>query len=81
MMYHGYGMGMGWALIAFAVVVPTLLGALWLLITQLQRSPEVPAASDPLPGAERILADRLARGEIDTDEYAQRLRALRAERC
>nr|BFE71922.1 hypothetical protein GCM10020092_052230 [Actinoplanes digitatis] len=79
-MYHGYGMGMGWALIVFAVVVPTLLAALWLFITQLQRSPDVPAASDPLPGAERILADRLAHGEIDADEYAQRLRALRAER-
>ena len=28
-------------------------------------------------GAERILAERLARGEIDTEEYARRLDALR----
>jgi putative membrane protein len=29
-------------------------------------------------GAERILAERLARGEIDIDEYERRLAALRA---
>ena len=29
------------------------------------------------PGAERILAERLARGEIDIDEYERRLAVLR----
>jgi putative membrane protein len=29
-------------------------------------------------GPERILAERLARGEIDTEEYKRRLAALRA---
>lgn len=29
-------------------------------------------------GPERILAERLARGEIDTEEYERRLAALRA---
>lgn len=34
--------------------------------------------SSPTAGAEQILAERLARGEIDPDEYRQRLDALRA---
>jgi putative membrane protein len=34
-----------------------------------------PAHAD---GAEQLLAERLARGEIDVDEYRQRLDALRA---
>lgn len=32
---------------------------------------------DPTEGARRILADRFARGELDTDEYRSRLAALR----
>ena len=32
----------------------------------------------PRGGAERILAERLARGEIDIDEYERRLAALQA---
>jgi uncharacterized membrane protein len=34
----------------------------------------------PLPDAERVLADRFARGEIDTGEYEQRLHTLRGAR-
>jgi putative membrane protein len=30
----------------------------------------------PRPGAEEILAERLARGELDPDEYRQRLQTL-----
>jgi putative membrane protein len=33
----------------------------------------------PPSEAERLLAGRYARGEIDTDEYMHRLAALRAE--
>lgn len=32
---------------------------------------------DPLASAERILAERMARGEIDVDEYRSRSAALR----
>ncbi len=39
-------------------------------------SPERPAPSTP----EQLLADRFARGEIDADEYRQRLDALRQAR-
>jgi putative membrane protein len=78
MMSHGYGMGVGWLLIVFAIVLPTLLLAAGLLIAQYQRNPA--ATSPQEPQAERVLADRLARGEIGAEEYEQRLRALRADR-
>ena len=34
-------------------------------------------AADRLGSAERVLADRFARGEIDAEEYERRLRVLR----
>jgi putative membrane protein len=34
----------------------------------------------PLPEAERVLADRFARGDIDAEEYEQRLHILRGSR-
>ena len=80
MMYHQYGMGVGWTLIVLAIVLPTLLLVVGLIVTQVQRFPVQPPSADPTPGAERILADRLAQGQIDADEYALRLRTLRAER-
>ena len=87
MMYHGYGMGAGWSLIVFAVLLPLLLLGIGLLIAQFQRRGQfqqdgqfqrTPRA--PEPDAERVLADRLARGEIEPEEYEQRLRTLRAGR-
>jgi putative membrane protein len=35
---------------------------------------------DPLDGACAVLAERYARGEIEADEYRQRLEGLRTER-
>jgi putative membrane protein len=82
MMYYGHGMGAGWTLIVFAVLLPVLLLAGGLLIAQLLREPARPpgAPAEPLGAAEQVLADRLARGEIETEEYEQRLRTLRAGR-
>jgi len=77
MMSHGYGMGAGWSVLLFVIVLPTLLIALGLLAGWLQRRPSV----DPIPGAERLLAERFARGEIATEEYEVRVHALRAARC
>ena len=33
--------------------------------------------ADPLDGARRILAERYARGELDSDEYQERMERLR----
>ncbi|SNY64203.1 SHOCT domain-containing protein [Paractinoplanes atraurantiacus] len=73
MMFHGYGMGPGWSLIVFAFVLPMVLLAAGLVAAWARRE-------SPGPSAERILADRLAAGEIGTEEYEERLRTLRAVR-
>jgi putative membrane protein len=80
MMHNGYGMGAGWTLLVFAFALPGILIAAGLFVAWLQRATATPVSFDAVPGAERVLADRLARGEIGGEEYAERLRALRAER-
>jgi len=80
-MMYGYGSGMGaiWILIIFAIVLPSIMLAAALVGAQLRHPPR--ERHEPLPSsqAERLLAGRYARGEIDSDEYAQRLATLRAE--
>jgi putative membrane protein len=80
MMYYGHGMGAGWILIIFAVALPALLLAAGLAIALLRHVPVEPAVpvGPTWRGAEQILADRFARGEIDAEEYERRLRTLRA---
>jgi putative membrane protein len=79
-MMNGYDMsGWGWLLMTLGML------GFWALVAVLalallrrpgqpdqQRQPGQP----PRPGAEEILAERLARGEIDPDEYRQRLQTL-----
>ncbi|WP_157442012.1 SHOCT domain-containing protein [Actinoplanes awajinensis] len=71
MMYnspHMLGMGSGWVMILLS------LGVLAIALVGLF------AWNPPRPGrlgAEQVLADRFARGEIDAEEYQQRLYTLR----
>ena len=79
-MMNGYAMsGWGWLLMTLGML------GFWALVAVLalallrrpgqsdqQRQPD----QQPRPGAEEILAQRLARGEIDPDEYRQRLQTL-----
>jgi putative membrane protein len=64
-----------WALIAVAIV--------W--IVRSTRTPTVPPAAPTgdsvTSSAEQILAERLARGEIDLEEYQARLNALSSRRA
>lgn len=78
---YGYGMGVGgWILMALGVI------AIWALVVALalatkgiaQRSQ--PFAPGPDSNAERVLAERFARGDIDSDEYERRLTTLRGAR-
>lgn len=79
-MYDG-GMGWGWAgaLIAILFMLLVIAGIVALIVVATrwsgfqtrERGPEPPG------GAERILAERFARGEIDEDEYVRRRRTLR----
>ena len=69
-MHGGFGLGMGWMwiwpvllIVAALVVIRALLGA--------QRPP----GGEKTP--EEVLRDRLARGEIDEQEYSRRRELLR----
>jgi putative membrane protein len=82
-MMNGYSMsGWGWLLMTLSML------GFWALVAVLalallrrpsqpdrQRQPGQPDQQS-WPGAEEILAERLARGEIDADEYHQRLQTL-----
>ncbi|WP_209439463.1 SHOCT domain-containing protein [Kitasatospora phosalacinea] len=71
---NGWGVGL-MALITL-LVLGLLVAAAVVLLRYLGHSGgQHPAQRRPEP--EQVLADRLARGEIDPDEYRQRLDALR----
>jgi putative membrane protein len=74
-----YGMdGGGWWWMAIMMVV--FWGGLIALAVALLRRPHQAAGgtsdSSTRPSAQEILAERLARGEIEADEYRSRLDAL-----
>ena len=85
MMHHGYGYGGGshwglWILIIVTMVI--FWGALaWIIVTLVRHRGTAPGSTNPSSGsgsaqpgsdALRILNERLARGEIDEDEYTRR---------
>ena len=77
MMYYGHGMGIGWSLMFFAVLLPVLLIAAGLIGSLIRRSPDFAGRPGLPTDAEQVLAGRFARGEIDADEYERRLNVLR----
>jgi len=84
MMVYGNGMGAGgWVLMLLSTLAlwALLIAAIVLAVRPL-RGPQPPGrVTEPRsPAAEGVLAERFARGEIDSDEYEQRLRTLRAAR-
>ena len=84
-MMYGYGIGMGgWGYALMAIGTIMFWGAVIYGIVALVRyarrdDPQRgEPAGPPAPEPERLLAERFARGEIDEDEYYQRLTSLRA---
>jgi len=75
-MYYGHdGMGMAWwwmlpMMFVFLVAVAAVLWA----VLRPNQTPQTSQTSGP----EDVLAHRLARGEIDINEYHERLAALRS---
>ncbi|WP_041561522.1 SHOCT domain-containing protein [Nocardia farcinica] len=65
------GMVLFWALVLAGVILTVRYLAL----------PSAPVGGAPIvrPSAEQVLAERFARGEIDADEYHQRLATLRGD--
>lgn len=81
--YDGYGMS-GWMWVwgaALIIGVLTLIGGLvWAIVATAahRRAPRAgPAGPAPAPApARQILDERYARGELDTQEYRERLQVL-----
>jgi len=71
MMWDWHGYGWGWWLLMSAGMIAFWGVVVW-LIREFVRSDRGTAVD-----AETILDDRFARGEIDADEYHERLQVLR----
>jgi len=64
----------GWgAWLTMTVLMVAFWGLVFWLITSVARDPDRDRGTDP----ERVLAERFAAGEIDAEEYQQRLETLR----
>ena len=68
----------GWWIIMPLVMLAFLGAFIWFMVAIGRAAPALPRIGpDPEEDAERILAERYARGEIDDDEYRRRLDTLR----
>lgn len=80
MFWYGNHMnGWGYGLMAFSSVLfwALVIGGIVALVRHQGRTAQTDARRS-VPTAEQVLADRFARGEIDAEEYRQRLETLRA---
>ncbi|GAA2784506.1 hypothetical protein GCM10010441_06800 [Kitasatospora paracochleata] len=87
MMYwndHGMnGWGLGLMTFSMLLFLGLIIFGVVLLVRHLDGSPQQHPSGRPTPppperpAPEQLLAERLARGEIDADDYHQRLEALR----
>jgi len=78
-MMGGYAMsGWGWLLMTFGVLgFWALVAVLAVALLRRPGQPDQPQPNQqPRRGAEEVLAQRVARGEIEADEYCQRLQTL-----
>jgi len=85
MMYDGWGWGWaGWLPMTLVMIVfwAAVITAVVLVVRYLadSRRPAGGPATQGPARAEDLLAERFARGEIDDDEYRQRLTLLRDQR-
>ena len=84
-MDDGWGLAMMLGMLGFGLLIAVAVGLAVLGIARFASAPlrppvEPPAGAAPRrdpADAEQILAARMARGEIDTEEYRTRLDALR----
>jgi putative membrane protein len=73
----GYGLGIITMVLFWSLLIVAIIAAIrYMSRGHRSGSPTEPPASQP-PSAEQLLAERFARGEIDADEYRQRLETLR----
>lgn len=67
----------GWWLVMPALTVAFWGVVIWAILTVVRGRPESRSRFSERGGAEQILAERYARGEIDDEEYHRRLDTLR----
>jgi putative membrane protein len=83
MHYGGWNDGNGWWMGLMMIAVFAV--AIWLIMLALQRrtssEPSGPVANSTAgrPTPQEILAERLARGEIEPEQYSESLAALRSD--
>lgn len=77
--HHGWdGDGAGWMWLGGTLMIAVWIGLAALVTWAIARRPDArPTPPPPGERAREILAERYARGEIDGDEYRERLEALR----
>jgi putative membrane protein len=78
-MMNGYAMsGWGWLLMTLGMLgFWALVAVLAVALLRRPGPPQQPQPDQqPRPNPEEVLAQRLARGELDPDEYRQRLQTL-----
>jgi putative membrane protein len=79
-MMNGYAIsGWGWLLMTLGMLgFWALVAVLALALLRRPGQPDQQRQPDqqPRPNPEEVLAERLARGELDPDEYRQRLQTL-----
>jgi putative membrane protein len=71
----GYGLGIISVVLFWGLLIVAVAAAIR-YVSRRQVGPRPEPNSGP-PSAEQLLAERFARGEIDADEYRQRLTTLR----
>ena len=71
MMYgwHDGGWGIAWMIVSWGVIIALV----WIALRAFARDGD---RREPTRSAKDVLAERFARGEIDADEYGERLRVL-----
>ena len=67
-----------WMAVALVAAVTVAAAGIMIAARPLRRGGSAAIEPPAAPGAEDVLADRFARGEIGEDEYWQRVHALRA---
>jgi putative membrane protein len=80
MMDHDWGghADSTWGWIVMTVLMVLLVAVVAVVALRLTTRTAVPPSGGPNRSAEDLLADRLARGEIDVEEYRQRRDVLRS---
>jgi putative membrane protein len=80
-MYHDEGSGWPWlwGLLTMVILLALVAVAVWFLVRHTSAAPTAPdaVAGTPESTPEQVLAHRYARGEIESDEYRERLATLR----